>query len=54
MKVFVYSKQGSKKIAEIRNVSYVICVNNKITFTTVDGVDFTFDCKRVKTTTYQN
>ena len=54
MKVFVYTKIDSKKIAELKDIVFVSCVNNQITFTTSLGVEFSFDCKKVKTTTYQN
>ena len=56
MKVFVYSKTTSNKIAEIKNVVTVQepSVGNKIIFITESGEMFTFDTKEVKTTTYQN
>lgn len=54
MKVFVYNKVDSKKIAILKDVVFASCVNNKIVFTTIEGVDFVFDCKKVKTTCYQN
>lgn len=56
MRVFVYSKKTSKKIAQINNVSEVHSTVDKreITFVTGSGETFTFDTKTMKTTTYQN
>lgn len=56
MKVFVYSKKTSKKIAEIKNVCNVMeCeLANQISITTYSGEIFKFDTNVVKTTSYQN
>lgn len=55
MKVFVYSKKSSKKIAMITSVVAVEeHADSIITFTTKNGNVFSFDTKEVKTTTYQN
>ena len=55
MKVFVYSKKSSKKIATIQNV---VNVNTESTgiiiFTAATGEKFSFDTATMKTTTYQN
>lgn len=55
MKVFVYSKKSSKKIAVIKDV---VNVNTEepgiIIFTTVTGEKFSFSTVTMKTTTYQN
>ena len=55
MKVFVYSKKSSKKIATIINVVNVSTKEpKKIIFTTVTGEEFSFDTTTIKTTIYQN
>lgn len=56
MKVFVYSKKTSKKIAEIKQVGNVMeCeVAEQILITTYSGETFSFNTNDVKTTTYQN
>ncbi len=56
MKVFVYSKKTSKKIAEVKHVVTVQppTASNKIILITESGEMFTFDTKEVKTTIYQN
>lgn len=56
MKVFVYSKKTSKKIAEIKQVCNVMeCeLAAQILITTYSGETFTFDTNEVKTTSYQN
>lgn len=54
MRVFVYTKADSKKIATITDVVLVTQEKDKVFFSTRDGVNFTFDCKKVKTTCYQN
>lgn len=56
MKVFVYSKKTSKKIAEVKDVVSVACFSNKndILILTGSGETLKFDCQEVKTTTYQN
>lgn len=54
MKVFVYSKSDSKKIATITDVSSVAHEKESVVFTSKDGIEFRFDTKRVKTTSYQN
>lgn len=55
MKVFVYSKKSSKKIATITNVVMVSTKEpGKIILTTVTGEEFSFDTKTMKTTIYQN
>lgn len=56
MKVFVYSKKTSKKIAEIKQVGNIMeCeVAEQILITTYSGETFKFDTKDVKTTAYQN
>ena len=47
MKVFVYSKKTSKKIAEIKQVA------SQILITTYSGETFKFNTNDVKTTAYQ-
>lgn len=56
MKVFVYSKKTSKKIAEIKQVVCVMeCkVIEQILITTYSGETFNFNTKEVKATVYQN
>lgn len=55
MKVFVYSKKSSKKIATIINVINVSTKEpRKIIFTAVTGEEFSFDTTVIKTTIYQN
>lgn len=55
MKVFVYSKKSSKKIATIINVVAVSTAQpGKIIFKTISGEEFSFDTKTIKTTIYQN
>ncbi len=56
MKVFIYSKKTSKKLAQINHVASVNepCNGSLITFTTDSGECFSFNKKEVKTTTYQN
>ena len=56
MKVFVYSKKTSAKIATITSVCNVEFVRGSdiIIFTTFSGEKFSFNTKEVKTTTYQN
>lgn len=56
MKVFVYSKKTSKKIAEFNQVGNVmVCeVTEQILITTYSGETFNFNTKEVKTTAYQN
>lgn len=56
MKVFVYSKKSSNKIAEIKNVVTVQkpAATKQILFITESGEIFAFDTTEVKTTTYQN
>ncbi len=56
MKVFVYSKKTSKKIAIVNNVKVVCETPEKcsISFVTNSGENFCFNTKEVKTTTYQN
>lgn len=56
MKVFVYSKKTSKKIAEIEQVVNVMeCkLTVQILITTYRGETFKFNTNEVKTTSYQN
>lgn len=56
MKVFVYSKKTSKKIAEIKQVGNVMeCeLTERILITTYSGEIFKFNTNEVKTTSYQN
>lgn len=57
MKVFVYSKKTSKKIAEVKAVVSVNCPlekGSKIVIQTESGEVFKFDTKTMKTTIYQN
>ena len=56
MKVFVYSKKTSKKIAEIKQVGNVMeCeLAAQILITTYSGETFRFNTNEVKTTSYQN
>ncbi len=53
MKVFVYRKDNSKKIAEIHGVTSVTQTGNLIHFTNDNGT-LTYHTKKVKTTIYQN
>ena len=54
MKVFVYSKKTSEKIATITSVRTVefIKEHNKIILTTMSGEQFSFNTKEIKTTAY--
>lgn len=56
MKVFVYSKKTSKKIAEIKQVCGVIeCkLTAQILIIPYSGETFKFNTNEVKTTSYQN
>ena len=56
MKVFVYSKKSSKKVAAIVDVANVkeIKTENVLTCMTTSGETFTFNMSEVKTTIYQN
>jgi hypothetical protein len=55
MKVFVYSKKSSKKIATIKDVINVSTeIPGIIVFTTITGEKFSFDTFTMKTTIYQN
>ena len=56
MKVFVYSKKTSKKIAEINGVGNVMeCeIIAQILITTYSGETFRFNTNEIKTTVYQN
>lgn len=56
MKVFVYSKKTSKKIAEIKQVGNVMeCeLTAQILITTYSGETFKFNTNEVKTTAYHN
>lgn len=56
MKVFVYSKKTSKKIATIKNVVLIQAVpgDGRIQIVIDDGEIFQFDTGNVKTTIYQN
>lgn len=54
MKVFVYTKSESKKIATLPEVSRVETSGNFIIFTSDDDVQVAFDTRVVKTTTFQN
>ena len=54
MKVFVYNKVDSKKIATLTDVVSAEYSKGKVTYTTELGVEFQFDCKKVKSTCYQN
>lgn len=56
MKVFVYAKKESKKVAEIKNVSLVREIREKheIQLTTESNEVFKFDTHLFKTTVYQN
>lgn len=56
MKVFVYYKKTSKKIAEIKQVGYVMeCeLTAQILITKYSGETFIFNTNEVKTTSYQN
>lgn len=54
MKVFVYTKAESKKIATFTDCNAVRLNGNKIIFELDDGVEVSFDTKVVKTTCYQN
>ena len=56
MKVFVYSKKSSKKIAVIDQVCNITecSVMAQILMTTYSGEMFVFNTNEVKTTSYQN
>lgn len=56
MRVFVYSKKTSKKLAQINDVVNVKINSKKklIVLRTVSGEVFEFNTIEVKTTTYQN
>ena len=56
MKVFVYSKKTSWKIAEIKQVGNVMeCeLASQILITTYSGETFKFNTNEVKTIAYQN
>lgn len=56
MKVFVYSKKTSKKIAEIEQVGNIMECDfaSQILIITYSGETFKFNTKDVKTTAYQN
>lgn len=56
MKVFVYSKKTSMKIAEIKEVGNVMesPVAERILITTYSGETFNFNTNEFKTTIYQN
>lgn len=56
MRVFVYSKKTSKKLAQIDDVVNVKVSPRKklIVLRTVSGEVFEFNTVEVKTTTYQN
>lgn len=56
MKVFIYSKKTSKKIATLTDIIEVRCngEKNEIMFTNEDSECFAFDTTQVKTTSYQN
>lgn len=56
MKVFVYDKKNSKKIAIIEKVANVLenKVVHQIYITTENAELFTFDTRFFKTTAYQN
>lgn len=55
MKVFVYSKNTSKKLLTVNDVVKVETPgNHRILLTTADGDMLGFDTKVVKTTIYQN
>ncbi len=56
MKVFVYTKTPTKKIAVITGVVSAVFdkQTKKIVLETADGVRMTFDTKTVKLTLYQN
>lgn len=54
MKVFVYTKKDSTKIATITDVTSVEHNGNEVIFISKDGVEFRFNTKIVKTTIYQN
>ncbi len=54
MKVFVYSKKTSKKIAVIINVASIEVIEDKIIFCTETNETLSFDTSEVKTTIYQN
>lgn len=56
MRVYVYSKKASKKIAEIKDVISVACFSDKqdVIVLTGSGETLKFDGGEVKTITYQN
>lgn len=54
MKVFVYSKSDSRKLAEFKDVEGVRHVGDEIIFYMKDGIRVSFDTHLVKTTSYQN
>ena len=57
MKVFIYSKKTSKKIAEVKGVVSVNCPLEKgsnIIIQTESGEEFKFDTAIIKTPIYQH
>lgn len=56
MKVFVYSKKDSEKIAVIKNVSFVQCPELEAIINIIDyeGNKYSFNTNKVKTSIYQN
>ena len=54
MKVFVYTKHGSRKISTITDVYAIRYEGKNIVFTSFGDVEFKFDTRVVKTTIYQN
>lgn len=54
MKVFIYKKRNNEKVGSFNNVSEVKCSDQKIHIYCEDGSEAVYDCKEVKTTTYQN
>lgn len=54
MKVFVYAKSDSRKLAELKDVEMVRHKNNDVVLSMQDGIEVHFGPKTVKTTSYQN
>ena len=54
MKVFVYTKAHSKKIATITDVNRVFVADGEIKIITTENFEFAFSTKEVKTSCFQN
>lgn len=54
MKVFIYTKSDSRKIATLTGCKNMRTEGNTVYFELDDGVEVSFDTKAVKSTCYQN